>query len=266
MVMSAPEPMLSTAIRIWPDGGDWVLEPKFDGFRLLIEVGIDGGARAWSRHGTNLTGNVGDLLAAFARVAPRTVFDGELVALSERDGRPAQNFAAVCRAVLSNDLRAAKQLRYVAFDVLSRGGEDLRGQAWQERRGHLGEVLPAANRIREIDCLPADQSSHAAMIELGFEGSVLKRRNSTYRPGRHRSWRKLKARHVAHGVLQSVRVARDGQVYAICDVGGRTVPVLASASANERIGESVELVYSRVDADGALREVRLAPLVTRVAG
>jgi ATP-dependent DNA ligase len=110
MVMSSPEPMLSTAIRSWPDGGDWVLEPKFDGFRLLIEVGSDG-ARAWSRHGTNLTGNVGDLLAAFAGVAPGTVFDGELVALSERDGRPAQNFAVVCRAVLSNDSHAAEQLR-----------------------------------------------------------------------------------------------------------------------------------------------------------
>ena len=244
--------------------GDWVFEPTFDGFRLLIETGSDGGARAWSRHGTNLAGHVGDRLAAFAGLL--LVFDGELVALSERDGRPVQNFAVVCRAVLSNDSHAAEPLRYVAFDVLSRGGVDLRGHVWQERRGHLGEVLPAAGRVRQIDCLPAEQSAHAAMVGLGFEGSVLKRRNSTYRPGRHRSWRKLKARHVAHGVLRSVRVARDGQVYAICDVDGRNVPVLASVSANERIGENVELVYSRVEADGALREVRLAAAVTPVAG
>lgn len=88
---------------------------------------------------------------------------------------------------------------------------------------------------------------------------MLKRRNSTYRAGRHRSWRKLKASHVAGGVLQSVRIGRDGQVYAICDVAGRRVAVLASVSANERIGETVELIYSRVDAEGALREVRLAP-------
>ena len=61
------------------------------------------------------------------------------------------------------------------------------------------------------------------MIELGFEGSVLKRPASAYRAGRHRSWRKLKARHVARGTM------------------------------------AIELVYSRVDAEGALREVRLAP-------
>jgi ATP-dependent DNA ligase len=43
--------MLSTAIRSWPEGGDWVLEPKFDGFRVLIEVTSDRRVRAWSRHG-----------------------------------------------------------------------------------------------------------------------------------------------------------------------------------------------------------------------
>jgi hypothetical protein len=37
---------------------------------------------------------------------------------------------------------------------------------------------------------------------------------------------------------------------------------VASASASERIGEAVELVYSRVDSEGALREVRLAPAVS----
>jgi bifunctional non-homologous end joining protein LigD len=97
MVMGAPEPMLSTAIQSWPAGGDWVLEPKFDGFRVLIEVASDRRVRAWSRHGTNLTERVGDLLRAFEAVPAGTVIDGELVALTERNGRPAQNFAAVCR-------------------------------------------------------------------------------------------------------------------------------------------------------------------------
>jgi hypothetical protein len=34
-----------------------------------------------------------------------------------------------------------------------------------------------------------------------------------------------------------------------------------TVSATERIGECVELVYFRVDADGTLREVRLTPAV-----
>jgi bifunctional non-homologous end joining protein LigD len=262
MVMGAPEPMLSTAIRSWPEGGDWMLEPKFDGFRVLIEVANDRRVRAWSRRGTDLTESVGDLLRAFDGVPAGTVIDGELVALTERNGRPAQNFAAVCRAVLNRDSQATGLLQYVAFDLLARGGVDRRGEAWQDRRGHLGEVLPTGDRVRQIDCLPATLASHAAMIELGFEGSVLKRPVSCYRAGRHRSWRKLKARHVARGVLESVRVGRDGQVYGICDVDGRHVAAVASSGARERIGEAVELVYSRVDAEGALREVRLAPAVS----
>ena len=259
--MSPPAPMLSTAIRSWPAGGEWVLEPKFDGFRVLVEIG-DRGARAWSRHGTNLTGSVGDLLRAFVDVRAGTVFDGELVALTERDGRPAQNFAAVRRAVLNGDAQAAGLLHYVAFDLQRRDGTDLCSETWRVRRSHLDEVLPTGDRVRQIDSLPATLMSHAAMIELGFEGSVLKRPGSSYRVGRHRSWRKLKARHVAHGVLKSVRVAHDGQVYAVCDVDDRQVAAVASASASERIGEVVELVYSRVDAEGALREVRLAPAVS----
>jgi ATP-dependent DNA ligase len=225
-------------------------------------VASDRRVGAWSRHETNLTESVRDLLRAFDAVPAGTVIDGELVALTERYGRPAQNFAAVCRAVLNGDSQAAGLLQYVAFDLLSRGGADLRDEAWRDRRGHLGEVLPTDSRVRQIDCLPATLASHAAMIELGFEGSVLKRPGSCYRAGRHRVWRKLKARHVAQGRLEAVRVGRDGQVYAICDVGGRHVAAVGSASASGRIGEAVELVYSRVDAEGALREVRLAPAVS----
>lgn len=47
--------MLSTSARHRPDGGDWVLQPKWDGFRLLVDVGPDARVRAWARHGTNLS-------------------------------------------------------------------------------------------------------------------------------------------------------------------------------------------------------------------
>lgn len=32
--MSPPEPMLSASAPHWPGGGEWVLQPKWDGFRL----------------------------------------------------------------------------------------------------------------------------------------------------------------------------------------------------------------------------------------
>ena len=33
-LVSHPEPMLSVSAGRWPDGGRWVLQPKWDGFRL----------------------------------------------------------------------------------------------------------------------------------------------------------------------------------------------------------------------------------------
>jgi hypothetical protein len=71
---------------------------KWDGFRLLIEVGDARRVRAWSRHRTSLTARLSGLTAAFAEAPPGSAFDGELAVASERGGHAVQDFAAVCRA------------------------------------------------------------------------------------------------------------------------------------------------------------------------
>jgi bifunctional non-homologous end joining protein LigD len=250
--------MLSCSARRWPAGGEWVLEPKWDGFRLLIEVGDDRRVRAWSRHGTSLTPRLGGLTAAFAEAPPGSIFDGELVVVTERAGRPVQDFAAVCRAVLRGDATAAEDLRFVGFDVLTLDGEDLRGRRWTERHARLTDALPISGSVRRVASLPASPAAHAAIVALGFEGTVLKRPNSRYRAGRQQVWLKHKARHTVDGVLLNVRQDRDGQWHGVCEVDGRRVSVLVGATSVDQVGEVFTLVYSRVDADGALREVRIA--------
>jgi ATP-dependent DNA ligase len=76
---------------------------------------------AWSRHGASLTEPLRELLAPFAAFRDGWVFDGELIALDDRDGRPFQDFAAVGRAVFGGDRGAAAGLHYVAFDLLAAG-------------------------------------------------------------------------------------------------------------------------------------------------
>ena len=61
----------------------------------------------------------GSLLPPFIDVAPGTTFDGELVAVSERNGKPTLDFAAVTRAVFTGQPSATDRLRFVAFDVLA---------------------------------------------------------------------------------------------------------------------------------------------------
>jgi ATP-dependent DNA ligase len=257
--MAAPEPMLSVSARRWPAGGRWVLQPKWDGFRLLVEIDREGRTRAWSRHGTDLTARLGSLLAPLTDVARGTTFDGELVAVSERDGKPTQDFATVTRAVFTGRPAATDRLRFVAFDVLGVAGEDLRPRPWEERDALLRETLPVGERIRLVDSQPATPIAHEAIVALGFEGTVLKRPGSAYRPGRHRAWLKHKTRFVVRAELRSVHQDRDGCWHALCDIDGRRVHALAGARTVERLGQLVELVYSRVDADGSLREARVAP-------
>ena len=249
--------MLSTSARRWPDGERWVLQPKWDGFRLLVDVDAGGCVRGWSRHGTNLTPRLGSLLAPFEAVAPGTTFDGELVVIGQRDGQPTEDFAAVTRAVFTAERAATDRLSYVAFDVLRVADEDLQPRPWRERDERLRDALPANDRIRAIAAQPATPAAHDAIVALGFEGTVLKRPSSTYRAGRHNSWVKHKARLTSNAEVLSVAQDRNGQWHAVCDVGDRRVRALAGARTVELVGRRVELVYSRVDANGGLREARV---------
>lgn len=202
--------MLSSSGRRWPAAGEWVMQPKWDGFRLLIAVDRGGRIRGWSRHGANLTARLGALLARFDGCPVDSIFDGELVAISERDGQPAQDFATVTRAVFTGNSAAAERLRFVGFDVLRLAGEDLRRRAWRDRDERLRDALPTCERVRAVSSQPASPQAHTAIVALGFEGTVLKRPGSLYRPGRHGAWIKHKARHVAAGTLVALRQSCDG--------------------------------------------------------
>jgi ATP-dependent DNA ligase len=164
--------------------------------------------------------------------------------------------------MLTGDRRATAGLRYVAFDLLAERGDDLRARSWRERDERLRSLIPGSPLIRVIDSRPASECAHAAIVKLGFEGSVLKQTGSVYRSGRHACWRKLKARHTALATLLSAREAHDGRIFAVCDLNGRRVVAAARARTSELVGQIVQLVYSRVDADGTLREVRVTESAT----
>jgi ATP-dependent DNA ligase len=198
------------------------------------------------------------LLEPLAEASRGSIFDGELVALSSQDGRAVQDFAAVCRATIQADAAAATKLHLVAFDLLELAGEDLRALPWIKRTRILRETFPAGDRLRLVQTQPASRAAHDQLVALGFEGSVLKRPGSTYRPGRQTTWRKYKASHHATATLCAVRLGRDGHTYALSDLDGRRVTTLGSPRLAALIGQQVELAYSRIDADGSLREVRIS--------
>ena len=250
--------MLASAISDWPDGGGWVLEPKYDGYRVLLETRAAGRVCAWSRHGTSLTEPLRDLLAPLGALGAGWVFDGELIALDESDAIPVQDFAAVGRAVFGGHSDAVARLHYVAFDVLAAGDDgDIQARPLLERATVLADRFPADRRLRVVSTLSADPATHERLVSIGFEGSVLKRQNSSYRPGRVRSWRKLKARHTVLATIRRLDRDREGRLFARCVLAdGRPCSAWIPAAV-EPSCEQTTIVYSRVDANGSLREPRL---------
>jgi ATP-dependent DNA ligase len=187
------------------------------------------------------------------------VFDGELIALSDRDASPAQDFAAVGRAVFGGDRDAVARLHYVAFDVLAAGDAgDIQARPVMERATVLADRFPADRRLRVVSTLPAEPDTHERLVSIGFEGSVLKRRNSSYRAGRVRSWRKLKARHTIPAEIRRLDRDHEGRLFARCVLpDGRSCSAWVPATVEPTHAQTT-IVYSRVDANGSLREPRLA--------
>jgi bifunctional non-homologous end joining protein LigD len=177
--------MLATATTELPRGDDWAYEMKWDGYRAIVEV-HDGGLRVASRRGLDLTDQYPELapLADAVRVAD-VVLDGELVVLDEQS-RP--SFAAL--------QQHQAPATFIVFDVLRVDGTDVTGLAWKERRRVL-EGLELAGPTWHTPAV-AEADADAALTvagQLGLEGVVAKRVDSTYQPGRRTTaWRKLKLR------------------------------------------------------------------------
>jgi ATP-dependent DNA ligase len=251
-----PEAMLCSPTRAIERSDGWVLQPKWDGWRMLV-MPRPAGVSAFTRHGTAITDRLSpELRAALAALrSTGAVLDGELVCLGAGAAGPTADFAALGAALRSRD-RAGAQLLYVAFDLLELGGENLRGRPWRDRDAQLRELVAEAGpTVTAINTLPVAAGVHDRVVELGFDGSVLKRINSGYRAGRSRAWLKHKARHLTSARVRAISVSEDRGRMALCDLegGGRCWAPAHQA----QTGDLVTVAYSRRDAGGDLREPRV---------
>ena len=93
-------------------------------------------------------------------------------------------------------MRATLELpaTFYAFDLLAVAGVDLRNLPLVERKTLLRDVLPTVGPVRFSDHVPGEgEALWEKVVEMGLEGIVAKRANSTYSGGRSRSWYKIPA-------------------------------------------------------------------------
>lgn len=185
-VMPPVSPMLAKAAAGIPDG-HLSFEPKWDGFRSIVfrdgeEVEIG------SRNERPLTRYFPELVEAVrANVPPRCVIDGEIVVVVgdrlEFEVLQQRIHPAASRIV---KLSQQSPARYVAFDLLALGDEDLTGRPFAERRALLQDALAHAREPIHLTPVTTDrelaQQWFAQFEGAGLDGIVAKPLDGTYQP------------------------------------------------------------------------------------
>ena len=170
-----------------PDEGDesWAYEIKWDGYRAIAHVGLEG-VQFQSSNLLDLTPRWPELGQIGRDVhASSAILDGEVVALAP-DGAP--RFELLQRGEVP--------VTYVAFDVLSVDGRSTMRLPYEERRRVLVDlVTPGDHWIVPANHLGGGEELLQAARDRGLEGVMAKRLGSTYQPGkRSPAWRKVKVR------------------------------------------------------------------------
>ena len=183
------EPMLATPGTAVPDGADWLVEVKWDGYRTQALV-RGGRTELRSRNGADagdwfprLRGDADWIDAAEAAV------DGEVVALDEA-GRP--DFGRLQERLGD----ASGGVVLVAFDLLHLDGFSLLDVPLEARKALLASRLRPDPRVQiSAHAVGGGPAFFDAAVAHGLEGVVAKRRRSRYAPGRRSGdWIKRKGR------------------------------------------------------------------------
>jgi len=182
-------PMLAKRVDALPSDGDWVFEPKWDGFRALVfrdrdEILIQ------SRDEKPLNRYFPELLEPLTlALPPRCVLDGEIVIVKDNgldfDALQLRLHPAASRV---NLLSRETPSSFVFFDLLCRGDQDVRGEPFQTRRRELESLLSSAPP--PIHLTPATSERDIAsdwfrrFEGAGLDGVIAKPILGTYEPNK----------------------------------------------------------------------------------
>jgi len=180
-------PMLSKRIAELPQEGEWIFEPKWDGFRALIFRDGDD-ILIQSRDEKPLNRYFPELLDPLReQLPPQCVLDGEVVIANhgrlDFDALQLRLHPAASRVKMLAERNPAS---LVFFDVLCIGDCDLRSEPFENRRGELEAALSSARS--PIHLTPATRDSKVAadwfarFEGAGLDGVMAKAVSSVYEP------------------------------------------------------------------------------------
>jgi ATP-dependent DNA ligase len=196
-----------------PEGGGWLYEPKWDGFRALVF--FDGqDAYIQSRDLKPLARYFPELQTSLKDVLPGSmVLDGEVVIMTDGgldfDALQMRIHPAESRVL---KLAEATPASFVAFDMLADGGHDLRDMPFVERRARLERHLSQIGPPVFVTPATADVATARDWFQqfegAGLDGVMAKRSDGVYQPG-VRAMAKIKHLRTADCVVGGLRWYKD---------------------------------------------------------
>ena len=191
------KPMLASEVDKAFDREGWLFEIKWDGFRAIAEVELEGDVRLYSRNGNSFADRFPVMRDALKTFGHAAVLDGEIVTV-DVDGKSQFQWL--------QDYGMSKRgtLLYYVFDLLYVDGHDLREAPLKRRKEILRQILESANdRVRVSDHV-SDQGRafFEAVVARECEGVVAKNGASAYEEGRRsHDWQKIKRLPVQSAVI-----------------------------------------------------------------
>jgi ATP-dependent DNA ligase len=198
-------PMEAELVSELPEGDGWQYEPKWDGFRGVLEN--DGGELSlWSRKERPLLRYFPELRPLGDLLPPHSALDGEIVIA--RDGvldfelmqmrlHPAESRV--------NKLSAEIPAEFIAFDVLLWKGKPIHELPLAKRRKELEKVAKGFQLSPATTDLDQARGWLDTFEAAGLDGVIAKRLDLPYRPGSREAVTKVKPYKTADCAVVGVR-------------------------------------------------------------
>jgi ATP-dependent DNA ligase len=206
--------MLAKLTRELPTG-DYLYEPKWDGFRAIVFRDGDD-VEIGSRNERPLTRYFPDLIAPLRKYLPeRAVVDGEIVIATDHgldfDLLSLRIHPAASRVEM---LAGETPASFVAFDMLAEGDDDLRSEPFKKRRARLERAFKKAKSPVLLTPATTDRALAGEWFTrfegAGLDGVVAKPLDGEYREG-ERTMQKVKHLRTADCAVGGYRVHKDGE-------------------------------------------------------
>ena len=177
------------------DDDDWAFEIKWDGYRAIADLRNDS-IGLYSRNGLDFSQKFKKVTNALKIQEHEMILDGEIVAYDDK-GKP--NFQWLQRIGDNPDLA----LIYQVFDLLWLNGHSTEELTYLERKELLKEALAQNEIIQFHDHIIKDgKDFYQVANDLGLEGIVAKKTDSTYKEGvRSSEWLKIKINQTDEAII-----------------------------------------------------------------